>query len=301
MSQQEQVRAEELPGAGGMPEWQRYIWLTVGMIVGVAGFQAFTVPVGIYNGGIVGLAQLARTLLVDGFGLSPSLDLSGPFNLLFNVPLMFLAWRTLSRRFFFRTLYCVLLQTLILSVVVVKTPPMDDPLTAAVIAGVLGGAGIGIVLRAGGSTAGLDILGVWLSKYKLQVGVGTITNTMNACIYLVFAVLFDLQTAIYSIVFAFVCAVVTDKVHIQNINCGVLIVTECGDLAPRIARAVARGATRWQAAGGHTGREKYVYFIVVNKYEEPILRRVVAQADPEAFVAVGEGLQVYGHFIRRLS
>lgn len=293
--------APELTPAGQITEWQRYIELTAGMIIGVAGFQTFTVPVGIYNGGIVGLAQLARTLLVDWFGLSPSLDLSGPFNLLFNIPLMVLAYRSLSRRFFFRTLYCVLLQTLILSVVVVETPPVQDPLTAAIIAGVLGGLGIGLVLRAGGSTAGFDILGVWLSKNKLRVGVGAITNTMNACIYLVFAVLFDLETAIYSIIFAFMCGVVTDKVHTQNINCGVMIVTASEHMAERIAASVARGATVWQAAGGHTGQGKYVYYTVVSKFEEVVLRKVIAEEDPDAFVVVSEHLQVYGHFIRRLS
>ena len=44
---------------------RRYIELLAGTVIGVAGFQVFTVPLGFYNGGTVGLAQILRTLLTD--------------------------------------------------------------------------------------------------------------------------------------------------------------------------------------------------------------------------------------------
>ena len=221
-------------GSGRIPttadqikDYQRYIELFAGVVIGVMGFQLFTVPLGFYNGGTVGASQVIRTLAVDHLGLAPGIDLAGPLNLLFNIPLMLLAFRSIGRRFLVRTLFCMAVQTAAISFLHVSQPLITDPLTACLIGGILGGAGVGIILRAGGSTAGFDILGVWLAQ-RIPLGVGLITNLLNSCIYIACALLFDLQTAIYSLIFAFVCALVTDKLHTQGVNCGVMIITEIG-------------------------------------------------------------------------
>ncbi len=286
---------------GQIKTYQRYIELLAGTVIGVAGFQVFTVPLGFYNGGTVGLAQILRTLLADRLGLAPCFDIAGVFNLVFNIPLMLLAYRSLSRQFFARTLLCIAVQTLAVSLIHLEQPLVTDPLTACLIGGLLGGAGVGIILRAGGSTAGFDILGVWLSKNKLPLGVGMLTNLMNACVYLVCAALFDVQTAIYSLIFAFVCGLTTDKVHTQGVNCGVMIFTGSQRMYRLIMDSVQRGVTVWEGRGGRTGRHKYVYYTVVNKFEEMALRKVIESEDPDAFVVVSEEVRIYGNFIRRLS
>lgn len=294
-------------GSGRIPttadqikDYQRYIELFAGVVIGVMGFQLFTVPLGFYNGGTVGASQVIRTLAVDHLGLAPGIDLAGPLNLLFNIPLMLLAFRSIGRRFLVRTLFCMAVQTAAISFLHVSQPLITDPLTACLIGGILGGAGVGIILRAGGSTAGFDILGVWLAQ-RIPLGVGLITNLLNSCIYIACALLFDLQTAIYSLIFAFVCALVTDKLHTQGVNCGVMIVTQSPNMHRRIMESVSRGVTLWEGKGGHTGEGKLVYYTVVNKFEEVVLRKVIEQEDPGAFVVVSEDLRVYGTFIRRLE
>lgn len=286
--------------ADQIKEYQRYIELFAGIVIGVMGFQLFTVPLGFYNGGTVGVAQIIRTLLADRGGLELGMDIAGPLNLLLNVPLMLLAYRSIGKKFLIRTLFCIAVQTASISFIHIREPIITDPLTACLIGGILGGAGVGIVLRAGGSTAGFDILGVWLAQ-KLPLGVGILTNLLNACVYLGCAALFDVQTAIYSLIFAFVCALVTDKLHTQGVNCGVMIITESPNMHRRIMESVARGVTLWEGKGGHTGGSKFVYYTVVNKFEEVVLRKVISQEDPNAFVVVSEELRVYGTFIRRLD
>ena len=291
---------QTLTTADQIKEYQRYIELFAGVLLGVMGFQLFTVPLGFYTGGAVGVAQIIRTLAISHLGLAPGVDLAGPLNLLFNIPLMLLAFRSIGKRFLVRTLFCIGVQTVTISFIQVKEPFITDPLTACLIGGILAGMGTGVVLRAGGSTAGFDILGVWLAQ-KLPLGVGIITSLMNACIYVVCALLFDIQTAIYSLIFAFVCALVTDKFHTQGVNCGVMIVTQSPNMHRRIMESVSRGVTLWEGKGGHTGEGKLVYYTVVNKFEEVVLRKVIEQEDPGAFVVVSEDLRVYGTFIRRLE
>lgn len=294
-------------GSGRIPttadqikDHQRYIELFAGVVIGVMGFQLFTVPLGFYNGGTVGASQVIRTLAVDHLGLASGIDLAGPLNLLFNIPLMLLAFRSIGRRFLVRTLFCMAVQTAAISFLHVSQPLITDPLTACLIGGILGGAGVGIILRAGGSTAGFDILGVWLAQ-RIPLGVGLITNLLNSCIYIACALLFDLQTAIYSLIFAFVCALVTDKLHTQGVNCGVMIITESPRMHQRVMESVSRGVTFWEGTGGHSLKGKFVYYTVVNKFEEVVLRKAIEQEDPSAFVVVSEDLRVYGTFLRRLD
>lgn len=286
--------------ADQLKEYQRYIEIFAGVCLGVMGFQLFTVPLGFYNGGAVGVAQIIRTLLEDRLGLNLGMDIAGPLNLLFNIPLLLLAFRSIGKKFLLRTLFAVAVQTVTITFIQVKEPFITDPLTACLIGGILAGAGTGIVLRAGGSTAGFDILGVWLAQ-KVPLGVGFITNLLNACVYIGCAILFDIQTAIYSLIFAFVCALVTDKLHTQGVNCGVMIITESPNMHQCIMESVARGVTLWEGKGGHSGNGKFVYYTVVNKFEEVVLRKVIEQEDPSAFVVVSEDLRVYGTFIRRLD
>ena len=294
-------------GSGRIPttadqikDYQRYIELFAGVVIGVMGFQLFTVPLGFYNGGTVGASQVIRTLAVDHLGLAPGIDLAGPLNLLFNIPLMLLAFRSIGRRFLVRTLFCMAVQTAAISFLHVSQPLITDPLPASHRGGTRGGAGGANIRGGGGSTAGFDILGVWLAQ-RIPLGVGLITNLLNSCIYIACALLFDLQTAIYSLIFAFVCALVTDKLHTQGVNCGVMIITESPRMHQRVMESVSRGVTFWEGTGGHSLKGKFVYYTVVNKFEEVVLRKAIEQEDPSAFVVVSEDLRVYGTFLRRLD
>lgn len=280
---------------------QRYLELLIGTVLGVLGFQLFTVPLGLYNGGTMGVSQLVRTLLTDKLGVTLGFDLAGMLNLILNVPLMLLAYKGLSKSFVVRTIFVVAVQTVVVSLIPSGIILVSDPLTACIIGGALGGVGTGMILRAGGSTAGFDILSVWLAKTRIPLGVGTITGFLNAMIYVICALAFDLQTAVYSLIFAFVTAFLTDKFHTQGINCGITIVTENPDMARCISQAVSRGVTIWHGEGGHTGDGKYICYIVANKFEETVIRKVVETEDPQAFMVVSENVRVNGNYARRIN
>ena len=125
-----------------------------GMFVFSIGINIFVVPAELYNGGVLGISQILRTLLIRYAHLSfGSVDVAGLINLLFNIPLFFLAYRSISRGFFVRTLICVISQTMFLTVIPIPAVPLvEDTLTASLIGGIVTGAGIGIALKNGGSS-----------------------------------------------------------------------------------------------------------------------------------------------------
>ena len=93
------------------------------------------------NGGTMGVCQLVRTLLTEKLGVPLNFDLAGILNLILNIPLMLLAYKSLSKTFVIRTIFVVAVQTVTVSLVPTGIVLVDDTLTACVIGGALGGIG----------------------------------------------------------------------------------------------------------------------------------------------------------------
>ena len=199
-----------------------------GMFVFSIGINIFVVPAELYNGGVLGISQILRTLLIRYAHLSfGSVDVAGLINLLFNIPLFFLAYRSISRGFFVRTLICVISQTMFLTVIPIPAVPLvEDTLTASLIGGIVTGAGIGIALKNGGSSGGMDILGVYFTKRRQDFSVGRLSLTVNLFIYLACALLFDITLVIYCIIYTAVSTLIMDRTHSQNISTEVFIFTK---------------------------------------------------------------------------
>ena len=136
----------------------------MGSFIFALGINLFVVPMQLYSSGVLGIAQIIRTLVESVIGKT-TLDISGIINFLINIPLFMLAYRTISKRFFVRTLLSVISQTVFLTFIMVPTTPLvDDILTNCIIGGIVTGFGIGLTLRCSGSGGGLDILGVYLLR-----------------------------------------------------------------------------------------------------------------------------------------
>ena len=88
--------------------WERNVRAIVGMLIFSVGINLFIVPADLYNGGVLGISQLIRTVLVRYLHwFSGTTDIAGVINLVLNIPLFALAFICIGRPFFFRTLVCV--------------------------------------------------------------------------------------------------------------------------------------------------------------------------------------------------
>ena len=141
-------------------DWSRLLTAVLGMLIFSVGINVFVVPAELYNGGVLGISQIIRTLLIRYGNLNVrGIDVAGIINLVLNIPLFFLAYHSISKGFFFRTLVCVFSQTFFLTVIPIPAVPLvEDTLTASLIGGIIAGSGIGLALRCRGSSGGLDIL-----------------------------------------------------------------------------------------------------------------------------------------------
>lgn len=284
-------------------------WARVGIAVFATflyalGVNLFIVPMGLYSGGVVGLSQVIRTLLAQRLTLPAGVDIAGILYFLLNIPMLLIGWKELGRGFLARTLVCVGASSFFLSVIQSPaTPILSETLASCVVGGIVCGFALGLALTCGCSTGGLDILGLCLSKRGSRFTVGRFSLSFNVVLYAACALLFNIQTAIYSVIYTVFCSLFIDRGHQQNISVQVLIFTKDEDplLPHNIMTRLGRGVTYWEGKGAYTGSDIRVLCVCVSKFEVADLQETVRELDPNAFFIVQEGVRIGGNFARKIS
>ena len=283
----------------------RYLGALAGAVVYALGINLFIVPVSLYSGGIMGFAQVIRTVLVEYLHAPfQNFDVAGVIYYLINAPILLLSMKRIGRRFFVKTVMCVTIVTVLLSVIPIPAQPIlpDDTLACCVIGGIICGLGMGLALKCGGSLGGTDIVGMMLIKWRRDFRVGRVNMIVNVVLYGICLFLFNVPTVIYSLIYAFVSGFAIDKVHAQTINVEVRVITKKKDeeLEKEIFTELDRGVTKWEAVGAYTEEPVHVLYILASKYELSQLKNIVYKHDPHAFVVIDEGVSVVGNYKTRL-
>ena len=283
-------------------ELLRCLGILGGTLLYALGMNLFVVPAGLYTGGIMGLSQLLRTFLLQATGWTPKIDIAGFINYAINLPMLLLAWKKLDHRVVLKTLLSVTGTTLFLSLVPRTDILSGDQLARCLIGGMLCGSGIGLLLWMGGTSGGMDLLGMMLIKSGSHTSIGHVNLCWNLALYAICAAAFSLSTAIYSILFSFVSTTVMDKLHMQNINVEVTVVTKV--LSPEMEQEILvdlhRGITRINGIGEYTGEQVYVFYILASKYEIGHLRAIISKYDPHAFIVAKDGAVIYGNYKKKI-
>lgn len=251
------------------------------------------VPQGLLSGGFTGMSILL-------YYLPPHLPVS-LWYLMLNVPVFILGWRLVGRRFFYWSLVGMGLLTITLEVV--KVPVLlDDPVAGVLLAGILFGAGTGMVLKSQGSAGGLDILSVILIQ-RFSVRLGTTMLAANVVVLGVGALLFPLTKIIYTLAMIFVAAQVTNLVFsgLSQRKAVTVVSHRWQDIAQAIISDTRSGATLIPAKGAFSGMEEPMVYTVVNLRELGRLKALVNSLDPDAFMVVSDTLEVSGQRIGRAT
>jgi uncharacterized membrane-anchored protein YitT (DUF2179 family) len=281
--------------------FEKFFFCMVGGVLYAVGVNLFIVPFGLYSGGIVGISQLIRTLLADYIRIDfGSKDVAGIVFYALNLPILIYAFPRLEKMFFLRTIVAVTALTLAMSFVpTVKV--VNDCLASTIVGAFISGAGIGLVLRNSGSTGGMDVIGMLVSKAHGNVSVGRVNLAVNLVIYGVCLFLFDVEIVVYSVIFAVVHAFAIDRFHSQNINVEVKIITKIDPalIEKDVFASMGRGVTELQSVGAYTQDAEHILYILISKYEVHQLRNIVRSHDRSAFIIVNEGVWVEGNYLKK--
>jgi len=259
--------------------------ISLGSIIYVYGLNSILVPQGFLNGGIVGISILIHYLIpVAGIG---------SIYILLNIPLVFMGWMHVSRTFMLYTLFGILFFSVITATFHPKALVISDHILAALLAGVLCGAGDGIILRSMGSAGGLDILSVYLNK-KFGLRIGSIFFASNALVLTAGAFLYDVDRALYSIVFLYTSGRVMDAIITGfNKRKSLLVISDYSqDIADTILKKKGRGVTFLNGEGAFTQKARKVLFTITTLIELPKMKELILSIDPDALIVVNDTLEV---------
>lgn len=255
-----------------------YALVIIGALMTAASFSWFFLPFDVAPGGVTGIATVISSITGLGVGL---------LSFLINLPLFLMGWRQVGWRFAARSFVAMMLLSLFIDVL----PPLnlaEDIMLASVFGGVLLGVGLGIVVRAGATTGGTDMAAKMVHRRLSFVSIATILLAIDAAVVLVAGLVFGVQAGLWALIALFVSSKAMDVV-IKGFNTAMqfLIITrEPETIVHRIHHDLDRGCTRLTAHGTYSGEEMGTLLCVVARTEAARLKKLIAEADPNAFVTV---------------
>jgi uncharacterized membrane-anchored protein YitT (DUF2179 family) len=272
-----------------------YSLLTVGAAMLALANDIFLIPNQVFSGGATGVA-----LVINSFVGIPV----GVVVLLVNIPLLAAGLFWLGGwRFLVRTTYTVILYSLLLDILrpFFEKSVTTDPLLYTLYGGLLGGAGVGLVFRAQGTTGGDDIVAQLLFRFR-GIPVNSALVIINAAILALVGVRFGPEKALYALISAFASSTAVNAVleGFRPTRLVYIISATPDQIATRIQTTTGRGVTYLSGAGAYTGRDYRVIMTAVQLQELPIITNIVREVDPAAFVIVSEAREVMGYGFKPL-
>ena len=230
----------------------------------------------------------------------------GLLTLAINIPLLVLAWFSLSHRFAVSTAFATAVCSFILDFMVAPVCPVyiGDRILCSLYGGILSGVGMGLIFMAGMTTGGSDILGYVLQKKRPQLSIGRALMAVDGVILLMSIYVFgNIDAALFGLVSLFATTKVIDSVIYGGdaSTMATVVTRKPREIARRIIADLDRSATLVQATGAYSGKDTSVLLCTVRKSQFQRLRKIVYEADPGAFLMATEASEVLGDGFKALS
>ena len=261
----------------------------LGSVLCAVAINGILIPQRFVSGGLIGLSLVIHYLF-------STLQI-GWLYLILNIPLFVLGWMYVGRRFFVYSIAALFIFTGAVTWIKVAVP-VHDMLLSALLAGIITGAGTGIILRSWGSAGGLGILSILLLK-RFSIRLGSTILAFNAAILVLTAALFTVDKALYTLIYLYVSSsmvnlVVTGLSQRKAVH---IISPKWEKISQEIMEELQRGVTIIGGRGGYTGKEEQILYTVLTFREVPQLKQLVHSIDQNAFVVVSDTLEVMGQRI----
>ncbi|MDP4132866.1 MAG: YitT family protein [Bacillota bacterium] len=266
--------------------------IILGTFIMALGIVWFAEPADLVTGGVSGLAIIVKDLTG---GLVPIALTTAALN----IPLFAISILQRGLKFTGQSLLASALFSLFLYVaefIPIMLPTEDDLFLASVLCGIFMGAGLGIVLHAGTTTGGTDMLATIIRYSRPRFPVFYLMTVIDSVIILGGLFVFGVIKALYAVMAVAVSAAVmkafSEGLHFAG--AALIFSDKTDEISKKLMEVLERGNTVIYAKGMYTGKDKEVLLAVVSKKEVPVLRQIVMEIDDKAFMVIGEVKEVLG-------
>jgi uncharacterized membrane-anchored protein YitT (DUF2179 family) len=273
-----------------LPNIRDYVLVVLGAFLQALALRTFLIPADLVGGGVSGISQIINYFTGWPIGVLVFLG---------NVPLFLLGWRYLGgRRFAMRTAVAVVVYAFFVDFLTRFIPPegiTSDILLNALYGALVSGIGYGLVYRGQGTSGGSDVLARILN-HRRAIPMTQSYLMVDTLVILGGGLVFGWDRALYAMIVLYVSGLVADAVLEGGGTVrAAMIVTERGEaVAGHIMEDLERGVTVLDGTGAFTGAARPVLYCVVTRSEIQSLKRIVHQADPDAFMVIGAAHEALG-------
>lgn len=262
--------------------------MVFGTVLNAAAFGMIILPQGFAAGGVTGFSRVLSWVL--------PIPLSAIVMIL-NLVLLAAAWAFVGRQFMAKTVVVSLLFPPLLEIFsrFLLTGLADDPMVSALTAGLMLGAGTGLVLRSGASCGGFDIVAVIMNK-KYHLPVARVMNACDTMVILLQAVQQPLRKTVYGVlIIALVTYCVNRFMTLGTGQTQVLVFSKYHqEIRKILLEKLDVGVTLLKAESGYLREDTMVLISVMPDRKAAEMKRLIMEIDPEAFVVVDQIHSVLG-------
>ena len=263
------------------------ILIVIGSFIFAAGVNTFIISADLGEGGVTGLA----IVLYYAFHISPGIT-----NFVLNAILIAIGYKFLSKRSMYLTIVATVLISLFLEVTKSWEIETGNILVNAVFGGTCVGLGIGVIVLAGGTTAGTTILARIANKY-LDVSTPYALLFFDLIVVAISLSVIPVASALVTVISLYIGTKVMDYV-IEGLNTKkamTIISSKPDEIAKVIDEQVGRGLTILNGRGYFSREDKDVLYVVITKTQVTKAKRLIKKIDDNAFLVIHDVRDVYGN------
>lgn len=254
------------------------LFLTIGSLLFALAINVFIIPNGLGEGGVTGLTIIAYYLFQWPTGI---------VTFVLNALLLVVGYKFLDKKTTIYTVIVVCLLSFFLFVTERLSIPSDNAVVNAIFGGIFSGAGIGIVIRTGGTTAGSTIIAKMAHKYWDW-------NTAYALLLLdLVVVLFSYfiigpESVMLTVVMLYVATKVMDFIigDTDSWKAITIIARDQSELAKLVNEEIKREVIVWNGTSAQDGHNKQMLHIIATKNETAAIKKIVRAHDEQAVITV---------------
>lgn len=259
----------------------------LGSFIFSAGVNSFIISGNLGEGGVTGIA----IVLYYAFHISPSIT-----NFVANAVLIIIGYKFLNKKSTILTIIATVLISVFLDLTDSWHVETGNVIINAVFGGICVGLGIGVIVLAGGTTAGTTILARIANKY-LEVSTAYALLFFDLLVVLISLTVLPLHKALVTVISLYIGTKVMEYV-IEGLNTKkamTIISNKPEEVAKAIDEQVGRGLTIIDGHGYYSREAKDILYVVVAKTQVSRAKRIIRELDENAFLVVHDVRDVYGN------
>ncbi|MGN0497348.1 MAG: YitT family protein [Lachnospiraceae bacterium] len=269
-------------------KFKQAFFIIIGSLLYSAGISLFLDPNEIAPGGFIGLSViLSHTIGGE----------TGTWYLLLNIPIIIIGLKVFGKKFILKSFFAIILNSVLTNILGGIGSITDNLLLASIAGSILVGSGLGLILKVGATTGGVDII-VRLIRIKYPgIKISTLFIIIDMIIVTISGIVFrDFNIAMFALITVGLNGRVMDYILYGSDEAKLIyIISDVPDkVLKRILNEMEIGATILSGQGAYSNKEKEILMCVVKKRNSILLQNIVKEEDEKAFMIITSANEIYG-------